>query len=59
MEKRLTNKKFLARAKKLGYITFEQMMRESLKNKKFRELWESGAAERAIRIGIIRKRIEK
>ncbi len=59
MKKKLTNKEFLARAKKLGYITFDQMHHEFMKEKKFRDLWEAGAAERAIRMAIIRKRIEQ
>ncbi len=59
MKKKLTNKEFLARAKKLGYITFDQLHREFMKEKKFRDLWEAGAAERAIRMAIIGKRIEK
>lgn len=59
MKKKLTNKEFLARAKKLGYITFDQLHREFMKEKKFRDLWEAGAAERAIRMAIIGKRIEQ
>ncbi len=52
-------KTLLARAKKLGYITFDQMRRELLQDKKVRELYEAGALERAVRFAIIRKRIEK
>ena len=59
MKKKLTNKEFLARAKKLGYITFAQMHRDFMKDKKFREVWEAGALEREVRSAIIRKRIEK
>jgi len=49
----------IAKAKKLGYVTSEELHREFMKDKKFRELWEASAAEREIRIAIIRKRIEK
>ena len=59
MKKDTEHKDFLARAKKLGYITGDQLMREWMKSKKFRELHEAGAAERAIRMAIIRKRIEQ
>ncbi|MDO8518189.1 MAG: helix-turn-helix transcriptional regulator [bacterium] len=57
MEK--VQKEILAKAKKLGYITFDQFHRELMRDKKFRDVWEAGAAERAIRSAIIRKRIEK
>ena len=52
-------KETLARAKKLGYITFSQMHREFMKDEGFRQLWEAGATERAVRMAIIQKRIEK
>ena len=61
MGKRSTKeqKTFLARAKKLGYVPFEHMRRELLKDKETRTLYEAGALERAVRFAIIRKRIEK
>ena len=41
------------------YVSFEHVKRRLLRDKKVREIWEAGTAERAIRMGIIRKRIEK
>lgn len=52
-------KELVKKAKALGYITFGQLHRELMRDKKFRDLWEAGAAERAIRMAIIGKRIEK
>ena len=59
MKKNAKHKDLLARAKKLGYITGDQLRNEWMKSKKFRELYEAGAFEREIRFAIIRKRIEK
>ena len=50
---------FIAKAKKNGWITFEEMLEEQLRDPKFRKLWEAGAAAHEIRMAIIRKRIEK
>jgi DNA-binding phage protein len=49
----------LQKARTLGYTTSAQLQRELMRDKKFRTLWETRAAERAIRFAIIQKRIEK
>ena len=52
-------KELAKKAKALGYITLNQLHRELMQNKKFRDLWKAGAAEHAIRTAIIGKSIEQ
>lgn len=49
----------LKKARELGYITGKQLHSHLMRDKEFRALWEAQAAERAIRMAIIQKRIEK
>ena len=53
------DKELHKKLKKLRYITYEEMHRKSMRNKKFRAAWEAGEAEHAIRAAIIAKRIQK